>query len=43
MILLTNQWYLESKKPLVTLFMPKKMKEVFNKQKIAKIMLSKKR
>ena len=27
MILLINQWYLESQKPLVTLFMPKKMKE----------------
>ena len=44
MILLINQWYLESQKPLVTLFMSKKMKERFLiKKKIAEIMLDKKR
>ena len=44
MILLINQWYLESQKPLVTLLMFKKSKrEIFNKEKIAKIMLGKKR
>ena len=39
MILLINLWYLESQKPLVTLF----KKKVFKKEKIAKIMLGKKR
>ena len=44
MILLTNQWYLESQKPLVTLFMSKKHKrEVSDKEKIADIMLGKER
>ena len=44
MILLINQWYLESQKPLVTLLMSKKsQREVSNKEKIAKIMLGKKR
>ena len=44
MILLINQWYLESQKPLVTLLMSKKSKrEVFNKKNIAKIMLGKKK
>ena len=43
MILLINQWYLESQKPLVTLLMSKKSKrDVFNKENIANIMLGKK-
>ena len=44
MILFKNQRYLESQKPLATLLMSKKSKrEVFDKEKIAKIMLGKKR
>ena len=44
MILLVNQWFLESKKPPVTLFMPEKNeREIFNKEKFAKIILGQKK
>ena len=44
MILLINQWCLESQKALLSLVMSKKLeREVFNKGKISKIMLGKKR
>ena len=38
MILLINQWYLESQIPLVTLFMPKKNeREVLIKKKLQRL------